>query len=458
MTTAATPPAGAGAAALSRSTAALLGLLGVGSALAVGDLVAGLVSPPASPFLAVGNQFIRITPEPLKQFAIAAFGVYDKLVLLSGMGLVVAVLGVVAGLAGRRRVVHGVAVVVAMGLVAGWCAMLSPTFTAVDLLPPLASLLVGVAVFAVLHRFLLAAGRRAGDRPVAAAAGGVARRRALLLAGGVAAGSLVAAVAGRLVGGAGAVEESRKAVGPLTAGPAPPRIPAGADFAALGTPTLITRNEDFYRVDVALQVPQLRTADYSLRVHGMVDRELNLTFDQLRARRLIEAPITQTCVSNEIGGYLMSTSMFLGAPLADLLAEAGVRPGAEQLFSTSVDGYTTGVPVPAVTDGRDAMLAIGMNGEPLPAEHGFPVRMIVPGIYGYLSGCKWLTDIEVTTWDARQGYWQQRGWAREAPVKTQSRIDVPRRDARVPAGRVVLAGTAWAQHTGIDRVEVRADG
>ncbi len=441
-------------AGISRAAATVLGLLGVGSALAAGDLVAGLLKPPATPFLAVGNQFIRITPEWLKQFAIAAFGVYDKLVLLGTMGLVIALLGVAGGLASRRRVGPGLAVIVAMGLVAGGCALVAPTFEAVDLVPTLASLIVGTAVFAVLHRALLGS---VGEGPDAGPGDGIGRRRAFVLVGGVAAGSVVATVVGRVLGGGGAVEASREAVGPLATGPAPPRIPPGADFAALGTPTLITRNEDFYRIDIALQVPQVRTSDFSLRIHGMVDRELNLSFDELRSRGLIEAPITQTCVSNEIGGNLMSTSMFTGVPLAVLLAEAGVQPGAQQLFSTSVDAYTTSVPVAAVTDGRDAMLAIGMNGVPLPTEHGFPVRMVVPGIYGYLSGCKWITDIELTTWDARQSYWEQRAWAREAPVKTQSRIDVPRRDATVRAGQVVVAGTAWAQRRGIDRVEVQVD-
>lgn len=190
----------------------------------------------------------------------------------------------------------------------------------------------------------------------------------------------------------------------------------------------------------------------------MADRELRLSYDDLRSRRLIEAPITMTCVSNEVGGSLISNAMFLGVPLADLLAEAGVRPGATQIVSTSVDGFTTGTPVDVVTDGRDAMLAIGQNGRPLPVEHGFPVRMVVPGLYGFVSGCKWITDIELTTFEAFTPYWEQRGWAERAPIKTQSRIEAPRPDATLPAGRVTVAGTAWAQHTGIAAVEVRADG
>ncbi|MDN5920861.1 MAG: molybdopterin-dependent oxidoreductase, partial [Pseudonocardia sp.] len=304
-----------------------------------------------------------------------------------------------------------------------------------------------------------AAGRAADDDPDREPEAGVARRRALALTGGVLAGTAVAGVIGRLLGGGSAAEASRDAVGALPAAPAPtPLIPAGADFAATGTPTFVTRSEDFYRIDTALQVPQVQANQWSLRLHGQVDREITLTFDQLRGRRLIEVPITMTCVSNAVGGYLISTAVFTGVPLADLLADAGVRPGAQQVFSTSVDGFTTGTPVRTLTDGRDAMLAIGMNGAPLPVEHGFPVRMVVPGLYGYVSGCKWITDMDVTTWDARTPYWEQRDWAREGPIKTQSRIDVPKPDTRVRAGRVVVAGTAWAQRTGIARVEVRADG
>ncbi len=443
---------------LSRPWAAGAGLLGVGAALAAGDLVAGLLNPPSSPFLAVGNQFIRITPEWLKQFAIATFGTYDKVALLGGMGVVIALVGAAAGLASRRSPRVGLAVITVMGLLACVAAMLAPTFGVLDLIPPLASLVVGFGVFAVVHRALLAWAGSSPDPGTPDAPGGVARRRALTLAGGALAGTVVAGLAGRLLAGNSGAEASRAAVGPLPAAPQAPRIPAGADFVGFGTPPFLTPNENFYRIDTALQVPQIRTATWALRIHGMVDREITLTFDQLRARRMIEKPITITCVSNGVGGDLVSTSMFLGVPIADLLREAGVQPGAEQVFATSADGFTTGTPVTSLTDGRDAMLAIGMNGEPLPVEHGFPVRMVVPGLYGYVSGCKWITDMEVTTWAARTPYWELRGWAQEAPIKTQSRIDVPRPDATVNAGRVVVAGTAWAQHTGVTRVEVRADG
>ena len=211
-------------------------------------------------------------------------------------------------------------------------------------------------------------------------------------------------------------------------------------------------------MDTALSVPQVRTEDWSLRLHGMVDREIRYGYGDIRNRPLVERTITMTCVSNEVGGTYVSTANFIGVDLADLLEEAGVRPGAEQLFSSSVDGWTSGSPVAAAMDrGRGAMLAIGMNGEPLPIEHGFPARLVIPGLYGYVSATKWVTDLEVTTWRARQAYWLKRGWSREAPIKTESRIDTPKGFETVPSGKVRVAGIAWAQHTGVDRVEVRID-
>jgi DMSO/TMAO reductase YedYZ molybdopterin-dependent catalytic subunit len=238
-----------------------------------------------------------------------------------------------------------------------------------------------------------------------------------------------------------------------------PAIPADAAFPQFGTPTFLTSNQDFYRIDVALRIPTQAAADWTLRIHGMVDREITLTYADLLARPLVERTITMTCVSNPVGGDLISTANFIGVDLRDILLEAGIQPGAEQLFSTSIDGWTAGTPVDVVLEpDRGSLLAIGMNGEPLPPEHGFPVRMVVPGLYGFVSATKWITDMEVTTFGAAQAYWLQRGWSQRAPIKTQTRIDFPRGFGSVPAGRVTVAGIAWAQHTGIDRVEVRMDG
>ncbi|NEE22067.1 molybdopterin-dependent oxidoreductase, partial [Streptomyces sp. SID7499] len=262
--------------------------------------------------------------------------------------------------------------------------------------------------------------------------------------------------------GRGAVASRRDVVLPAPASPAGP-VPKGAGLRIPGVSSFITPNGDFYRVDTALVVPKVDATAWRLRIHGKgVTRPVTLTFDDLLRRALVERDITLTCVSNEVGGPYVGNARWTGVRLADLLAECGVEPPsrggpADQLVARSVDGMTLGTPVEEVMDGRDALLALGMNGEPLPFAHGFPVRMVVPGLYGFVSACKWLTEIELTTFDAYDPYWVERGWARRAPVKTGSRIDVPRPFARPKAGTVMVAGVAWAQHRGIDTVEVRVD-
>ena len=429
----------------SRGPAALLGVLALAAALAAGHLVAGFVGVNASPYLAVGNGAIDLTPVWLKDFAVRTFGTYDKLVLLSGMAVVMVVLAAGAGLLSRRTPVPGLVVITGFGLVGLVAVYARPDLGAVALLAPLASLVTGVATFALLHRLGITPDR--------------SRRTVLLASAGVVAGAGVAGLGGQLLAGRRDAASSREAVGRLVPVRTAPMIPADADFAKLGTPTFLTGNDRFYRVDTALTVPQVRAEDWSLRLHGLVDREIRYRYDDICTRPLVERTITMTCVSNEVGGTYVSTANFVGVDLADLLEEAGVRPGAEQLFSSSVDGWTSGSPVAAALDRtRGAMLAIGMNGEPLPIEHGFPARLVIPGLYGYVSATKWVTDLEVTTWGARQAYWLKRGWGREAPIKTQSRIDTPKGFETVPAGKVRVAGVAWAQHTGIAEVELSMDG
>jgi DMSO/TMAO reductase YedYZ molybdopterin-dependent catalytic subunit len=243
---------------------------------------------------------------------------------------------------------------------------------------------------------------------------------------------------------------------PAPRDPAPP-LPSGAELDVDGLAPFFTPNADFYRVDTALLVPSVDVRTWTLRIHGMVEREIVLDFDRLIARPLIERDVTLACVSNPIGGHYIGNARWIGARLAPILEEAGVHPDADQIVSRSVDGMTIGTPTRVALDGRDAMLAVGMNGRPLPVEHGFPVRMIVPGLYGYESATKWITDIELTTFDAYDAYWVQRGWAQETPIETGSRIDVPRGGSRLGAGPVIVAGIAWAQHRGISRVEVRVD-
>jgi DMSO/TMAO reductase YedYZ molybdopterin-dependent catalytic subunit len=294
--------------------------------------------------------------------------------------------------------------------------------------------------------------RRSGDALLArrgfltavAGVGGLA-----VLAG---AGSLLLARASR------AVQAGRAALRlPSPVGPGP----TSAELTSLPVPgitAMVTPPEIFYRIDTALTVPQVSPQDWHLRVHGMVQDELDLSFDDLLALPMIERMTTLTCVSNEVGGDLVGNQVWLGHPLRELLARARPLAGADMVLSTSADGWTAGTPLEALTDpGRDALLAVAMGGAPLPVEHGFPVRMVVPGLYGYVSATKWVVDLEVTRFDQAEGYWTPRGWSARGPVKTQSRIDVPRQGRTVPAGRVVVAGVAWAQHRGVERVEVRVD-
>jgi DMSO/TMAO reductase YedYZ molybdopterin-dependent catalytic subunit len=425
--------------------AVLIGLLSVAAALASGHAVAGLLDPYASPLVAVGNSAIDLAPAPVKEFAIRWFGERDKLVLLLGMAAVLAGLSAVAGLSARRRVLPGLAFAGVLGAVGIAAVATRPTVGVAALLAPLSSMLTGAGVFFGLHR--VAAGGDSDDADQG-------RRRFVLSATVVAVASGAVGLTGELLSGPD-VEASRRAIR-LRPRPAAP-LPAGADFAADGTPAFLTSNADFYRVDTALAVPRLSAEEWRLRVHGLVGRELELSYADLLSRPLLEKTITMCCVSNEVGGPYTSTARFIGVSLPDLLAEAGVRPGADQLATRSADGWTCGTPVEAIMKpDSGALLAVGMNGEPLPAEHGFPARMVVPGLYGFVSATKWLVDAELTTFGAFDAYWVRRGWARRAPVKTMSRVDRPAPFARVPV-RFVAAGTAWAPRTGIDRVEVRVD-
>ena len=283
------------------------------------------------------------------------------------------------------------------------------------------------------------------------------RRGFFMVSGLVAVGAAAAGGAGNWLKQRFNVSESRANVVLPAPASGAGAVPDGVQSPVEGVSKFVTPNSDFYRIDTALSVPQVPAESWRLKVHGMVDRELDIDFPDLLRRRAIERDITLTCVSNEVGGKLVGNARWLGVPLADILEEAGVQAGADQLKSTSIDGWTSGTPVAAIMDGRDAMLAYAMNGEPLPTEHGFPVRMVVPGLYGFVSATKWVVDLELTTFDAFDAYWARRGWAQQAPIKTQSRIDAPKPLARVVAGPVGIGGVAWAQHRGIRAVEVRID-
>jgi DMSO/TMAO reductase YedYZ molybdopterin-dependent catalytic subunit len=284
------------------------------------------------------------------------------------------------------------------------------------------------------------------------------RRRFLGLTLLLGAAATVTAVASRvLLNAAGAVSEARSRFPLPRATKAAEPVPPGADLDVRGLTPYQTPNADFYRIDTALQIPLIDPAAWSLTITGMVENEITINYADLVAKPLVEHYTTLTCVSNEVGGDLAGNALWLGYPIRQLLADAKPQPGADMVLSTSDDGWTAGTPLTALTDpDREALLAIGMNGEPLPIEHGFPVRMVVPGLYGYVSATKWVKSLKVTTFDQDEGYWTPLGWAALGPIKIASRIDVPRRS--VQAGTVVVAGVAWAQHVGIAGVQVQVDG
>ncbi|MFG1942407.1 molybdopterin-dependent oxidoreductase [Nonomuraea sp. NPDC048826] len=460
---------------------ALAGIVAGAVALGVAQLGAGLVGAGSFPVVAVGDWVVDLSPAPLKEFAIRTFGENDKNVLVGGVLVVLTLIAAGIGVAARRRPVHGTAGLALFGVVGVAAVLTRPGAGFADALPTLAGVAAGVWTLSWLLRRATPAedagpedagfgdARSGGavsddgtiERPAVMRAPGVpyAFDRRRLITG--AAGGVVAAGAatflGRALTGARAVDAARVDVTiPAAARPAAP-LPAGADLKINGLSPFVTPNADFYRVDTALIVPQVDPRAWTLRVHGLVDRPIEITYDDLLRRPLTEADITLTCVSNEVGGPYVGNARWLGARMADVLREAGLRPEADMLLSTSDDGFTCGTPLDVIMDGRDALFAVAMNGEALPVDHGFPVRQVVPGLYGYVSATKWVVDVKVTRFDTDEAYWTPRGWAAKGPIKTQSRIDVPRAGAKVAAGPTTIAGVAWAQHTGVDAVEVRVD-
>jgi DMSO/TMAO reductase YedYZ molybdopterin-dependent catalytic subunit len=435
-----------------RPARAVSGLLAAGVTLGIGVLIAAGVAPAASPWLAVGSAVVDHTPLTVREFAISTFGSNDKLALFLGMSLVIGVLAVLAGLAETRQRPYGSALLAIFGLVGVAAALTRPTATPWYAIPTLLGVAAGILTLRLLT---------ARTRPVRAENGDYVpqSRRAFFRLAGVAAAVAVAGVGtGRYVG-----DRLRSLAGdrarfriPAVATPAAP-VTAAQSVAVPDMTSFITPNDTFYRVDTALQIPAVATDQWRLRIHGMVAREVTLTFDDLYRRAAVDRVITLTCVSNEVGGNLVGNARWTGYLLADLLTDVGIDPDADMLLSRSVDGFTASTPLTAIRDGRDALLAVAMNGQPLPLEHGYPARLVVPGLYGYVSATKWVNELEITRFDKAAAYWTERGWAAQAPIKTSSRIDVPAGFAHLKAGKVIVAGVAWAQHRGITAVEVRVD-
>jgi DMSO/TMAO reductase YedYZ molybdopterin-dependent catalytic subunit len=458
----------------------ILGLLSSGAGLAAAELVVGLVRGSASPVVPVGQEVIdRVSPS-VKDWAIETFGTADKAVLVLGSLIVLAVIGSVVGiLAVRGRRSEASIVALFTGLIGVLAVLQRPAPSFGKMAPALVGTIVSIATLWWLTGRLAPSPRngkerlpaRAGDdtstTPAASSPAqsrmGLDRRGFMYGAVTVGAASVVTGGIGRMLQRRFEIDEERAELSlpQPSSSPgsgAPSATPGEFELGIDGISPFVTAVDDFYRIDTAIVVPQVSKDSWTLKIGGMVDHPLELSFDDILAREQVERYVTLSCVSNPVGGDLVGNGVWQGVMLADVLREAGIQPGAEQLVSRSVDGWTCGTPVAAIMDGRDAMLAVGQNGQPLRADHGYPVRMVVPGLYGYVSATKWVTEIELTTWDAFDAYWVPRGWAKEAPVKTMTRIDRPRHNGDVTAGPVEIGGVAWAVHRGISAVQVRIDG
>ena len=427
------------------------GLVAGGAGLATSWLTANALHVRAWPVVAVAEWVIRHTPGGVAESAIKALGHRDKPVLVGVILVLLALIFAGLGAAGRRRWWVPVLGFLALAVIGGLAVATERAEGGHGQIAVMVGLLTWVGGYGLVSDPL----RIADDADTDADAGTDAGRRALLRLGLVAAAALVVGVAAPYIGrGRRAVEQARTRL--RLTGVTRPVVPPDADLG-LAQPWA-TPTGAFYRIDTTLSPPAIDPTGWQLRIHGLVERELTLTFDDLLARHRTQAWITLNCVSNPVGGPLIGNAWWSGVLLKALLAEAGVRPGADAVLQTSADGWTCGTPLSALTDDRGAMLAVAMNGQPLPIDHGFPVRTIVPGLYGYVSACKWVVDLEVTTMDKAVGYWIPLGWAVEGPVKLASRIDRPTSGQIVPAGEYALAGVAWQQDTGVAKVEVSVDG
>lgn len=437
------------------------------------DLIARAFTPSAAPLLTLGQAIIPLAPPAAIKPVIALFGDNDKLVLVLSTGLGAIVL---AGLIGALAVSHrrlATTLLVVAGLVPAIVIILRSEAGAIDVIPTLIGIAVGVAVFVVLLRLgvpetpaeaadradaarSIAPGSRTSDPP--RPSGPLSRRRFFGLAGAIGDIGAVTIAAGQTV--VSLTQDAGAAIAKLVL-PTPAKkaaaIPAAASTDVDGTVPFVTEAKDFYRIDTVLSPPVIDPEQWSLRIHGMVENEVTLTMDDVLDLPLEEHHITLTCVSNPVGGDLVGNATWLGYPVRELLARARPSSQADMVLSHSFDGFTASTPIGALTDDRAALLAVGMNGEPLTPIHGFPARLVVPGLYGFVSATKWVTELEVTRFDEKTAYWTDRGWDAKAPILVASRIEVPGPLAKVSAGDIRVGGTAWAQRSGIERVEVKLD-
>ena len=453
----------------------LAGVLAAAVFLGVADLVAQMFVPAASPMLALGSGVIEFAPSAVRDFVISFFGTANRLVLFASMAVGGLLLAAGIGLIARRRVLAGVLAYSLVGALLAAAVIRRAETSGSDIVPVLVGFAAGLAVLLLLSR--AATGSLATSSAAATTTPSIegtaasteqepsthdprsSRRVFLAVAGGATVVSAATIAFGRSVGALGRDMGERVAQMVL---PEPAlravEIPDGASIGIDGVESFLTPNDDFFRIDTALAVPELEPEDWTLRIHGLVEQEVVIDMAELLELPMEQHHITLACVSNPVGGDLVGNATWLGYPVRELLARAGPLPEADMVLSQSIDGFTASTPLEALTDDRDSLLAVGMNGEPLPRPHGYPARLVVPGLYGYVSATKWVTELHVTRFDEETAYWTDRGWDERAPVLVSSRIEVPGSLEEVPAGEAVIAGSAWAQHDGIESVEVSIDG
>ena len=458
----------------SKPAAALSGAVGVGVAIAVGEIASKALNADPSPLYAVGGAFVDRFAGSLKDIAIELFGKNDKTALIVGTVIISLCIGALIGLGARRRQWLPLLAFSAFGVFGAWAQTARADVGILDAcLTALYAVAIGLACTHLLLRLatprprtnLSGSGSRTGtSSPTSPTQSGPEEREDALLPSrrrflGTAGGLIVLAYAGVKVAGALAGEDVIAAVKNIRI-PRPFRrraLPALQPFKVSGVAEYVTPTSEFYRIDTSLRTPNVDASTWRLKIRGLVDTPFEISYAELLAMPSIEEVVTLSCVSNEVGGDLVGNAVWQGVPLSALLERAGVQAEAEQLFSRSVDGWTCGFPIEAATDDRVAMVAYAMNGDRLPTAHGFPARLVVSGLYGYVSATKWLESIELTTWQGANGFWVPRGWSKEGPVKLSSRIDVPRSGSRVKEGMFALGGVAWSPSIGVSTVEVSID-
>ena len=469
---------GLGLKGTSRYQAALSGMVGAALALASGELVASLTNKTTSLVLAVGEFIVDVTPGDIVRTSIETLGNSQKIVLLSGITVISILFGGFLGLLSRKHSDLSYLLFILFGIFGGWTLNRDPlTSTTAALSLSATATLIGLSAFVFLNNIL--------DQPINTSLEDpknryADRRQFLSWATGISVAAGAMTGTGRFLLKDDTIQNIRENIvlpdieektgllksdttTPDSPSPATTTLPDERDFFTFsemneieGISPYITSNKDFYRIDTALRVPTIEPADWSLTLNGLVENPYELSYDEILEMDLVKKDVTLTCVSNEIGGPLVGNAVWSGVPLSEIISKSKPLPEAQQVMCHSVDGFTAGFPIENIFDGRTALLAVGMNGRPLPVIHGFPARLVVAGLYGYVSAVKWIKRIEICTWDGNDGYWIPRGWSKKAPIKISSRIDVPR-ERRINSGINAVAGVAWAPLSGVKTVEVSFD-